>query len=977
MRKRSAVILFAVLPMILALATVPLAAGADQTATEPYIVRLADPPLASYRGDITGLAPTNPSSIGENTLDVETPAGQAYLRYLDTAQDTLVAQATVALGRAPEVEHHYKYAYNGLAMHVTAAEAETVRRLPGVVDVQAPIERHVLTDAGPGWIGAPSLWDGSAGPGGAASRGEGVVVGVIDTGVNHDHPSFAAVGGDGYSHSNPRGQFYGVCDPVTGLPFCNEKLIGAWDFTGTTPNDDNGHGSHTASTAAGNVLDAVVSAPTIEIEQSISGVAPHANLITYKACLAVGSCLSPSLVAAIDQATADGVDVVNYSIGGTSTDPWSDADAVAFLGARDAGVFVATSAGNSGPGAATIGSPADAPWVLGVGAATHDRAFVNAVTDMSGGATGAPADIEGKSFTSGYGPAPIVHAADHGDGQCLNPFLPGTFDGEIVICDRGTIARVDKGTNVATGGAGGLVLSNTEADGESTVADPHVIPAVNIGYADAQVLEAWVRDGGEGHMATIAGTTADIADANGDVTAGFSSRGENPAVPDVIKPDVIAPGVDILAAVNTVDPTVGPEFGLLSGTSMSSPHAAGAAALVRALQPDLSPAEVQSAMITTALDDVIRKEDGSTPGDAFDEGAGRIDLTGAARAGLVLDATTAEYEGANPATGGDPTTINLASLGNADCQGECTWTRVVRNPGDTATTWRAVSDGPRGLDLTISPRRFTVNPGEEMTLKVTADVAGQPVGEWLFGSVRFVPRDKGVPESHFPVAVAPGGAGGGAVEVESDSAQGSVTETVTSPVDVKDLNATVSGLQQGTLARELLEQDPTPLDPYDSEIGTFTTLVDVPDGARLLASEITATTATDLDLFVGLDADGDGVAEATEELCASASPEALESCRLPDPDGGSYWVMVQNWLTGQVVDEVDLAVSVVPGTDAGNLDVTGPKQVAADEEFDVTFTWDVESLEPGEVWFGLVELGSSRRATADVGSMLFTLRNPG
>jgi subtilisin family serine protease len=976
MRVRSAVILLAVLPLILALAAVPAAAEPD--GAEPFVVRLTDPPLASYRGGIAGLDATSPAALGEARLDVDAPGSLAYLAHLAASQDGVVAGAAIALGRTPEVEHRYRFAYNGLALRITAAEADTVRRLPGVAQVQAPVERRLLTDAGPSWIGAPSLWDGSAGPAGGASQGEGVVVGVIDTGVNHDHPSFAEVGGDGYTHANPRGRFYGLCDPLTGLPFCNDKLIGAHDFTGTGPTDDNGHGSHTASTAAGNALTATVSAPTLELEQAVSGVAPHANLITYKACLPTGQCLSPSLVAAIDQATADGVDVINYSIGGGSSDPWSDADARAFLGARDAGVFVASSAGNSGPGAATIGSPADAPWVLGVGAATHDRAFLNAVTDMTGGATAPPADITGNSFTSGYGPAAIVHAADHGDdGQCLNPFPPGTFDGEIVICDRGTIPRVDKGRNVATGGAGGLVLSNTAAEGDSTVADPHVLPAVHIGFTDAQTLESWVRDGGGGHTASIAGTTADRDDANGDITAGFSSRGENPSVPGVVKPDVIAPGVDILAAVHTTDPTAGPEFGLLSGTSMSSPHAAGAAALVRALQPSWTPAQVQSAMMSTSLDDVIRKEDGVTPGDAFDEGAGRIDLTSAARAGLLLDATTADYEAANPAVGGDPTAINLASLGDGDCQGECAWTRVVSNAGDTATTWRATTEGPRGLGLVVSPRQFTLQPGEEQVVKVSADVAGQPIGQWLFGAVRFSPRAKGMPGSHWPVAVAPGGAGGGTLEVDSHSAQGSVTETFTSPVDVKDLTVTVSGLQQGTLASELLEQDPTPLDPYDTELGTFTTLVDVPEGARLLAAEITDTTSVDLDLYVGLDADGDGRAEASEEVCASATAEALESCGLTDPDGGSYWVLVQNWLSGRVVDEVDLVVSVVPGSDAGNLDVSGPKRVAAGADFDLTFTWDVASLEPGEAWFGLVELGSSRRSTADVGSLLFTLRNPG
>jgi len=940
----------------------------------PYIVRLADPPLASYRGGIGGLTATSPAVVEGSRLDTESAASRAYLAHLSTVQDAVVAQATLSLGRAPEVAHRYSYAYNGLALDITAAEAERLRDLPGVAAVNAPVEREILTDAGPEWIGAPSLWDGSAGPAGAASRGEGVVIGVIDTGINHDHPSFAEVGGDGYVHDNPRGTFYGVCDPITGLPFCNDKLIGAWDFTGFGPADDNGHGSHTASTSGGNVVDAVVSAPTIDLEQRVSGVAPHANLISYKACTPAGSCLSPSLVAAIDQATADGVDVVNYSIGGGSSDPWNDDDALAFLGAREAGVFVATSAGNSGPGAETIGSPADAPWVLGVGAATHNRAFVSSVAAMSGGSSTPPADLTGRSFSAGYGPETIVHAADFGDdGQCLNPFAPGTFDGQIVICERGTIPRVDKGRNVQAGGAGGLVLVNIETDGESSVADSHVIPAVHLGFTDGARLTEWVRDGGSGHTATLSGTVADLDPANGDITAGFSSRGANPSVPGVVKPDVIAPGVDILAAVHTVNPAAGPEFSLLSGTSMSSPHAAGSAALVRALQPDWTPAEVQSAMMTTALDDVMRKDDGVTPADPFDEGAGRIDLTRAARAGMVLEVTTEDFLAADPAAGGDPSALNLASLGDGECLGTCSWTRVVSNPGDTAMTWRASTTGD--VSLAVSPRRFTVQPGQEVAVKVTADVSGQRVDSWSFGSVRFIAQDRSTPGAHFPVAVRSAGAGGDAIEVDSDSPQGVHTETVTSPVDAKDLTASVSGLQRGGMTTELIPQDPTPLDPYDTTVGTSTTLVDVPAEARLLAAEITRTTANDLDLFVGQDTNGDGVAQAGEEVCRSATAEALEGCTLPDPEGGSYWVLVQNWLTGQGVDEVDLTLAVVPGTDQGNLTVTGPTRVQANVPFDLDYAWDVASLDSGEVWFGIVDLSSSSRTSGDVGSTLFILKN--
>lgn len=952
-----------------ALGAVVLALGAragTAVATDLYIVQLTDPPLASYRGGIEGLAPTNPEALGQVKLDPTSEASKAYLAYLEGRHGAVQAAISQALGRSISVSFTYFYAFNGFATALTEQEASVVAGVSGVRDVQKNFTRELLTDAGPTWIGAPAIWDGSGTGGAPATKGEGVVVGVIDTGVNHDHPSFADVGGDGFNHTNPRGRFFGACDPVLGLPFCNDKLIGVYDFTGTSPLDDNGHGSHTASTSAGNAHSATINAPTLTLTREISGVAPHANLITYKACLAIGSCLGVSLVAAIDQATADGVDVINYSIGGGPNDPWNDSDSEAFLGARDAGVFVSASAGNSGPGAETVGSPANSPWLLSVGASTHNRAFLNSLVNMSGGATAAPADIHGKSFTSGYGPAAIVYAGDFGDRLCGAPFAPGTFHGEIVICDRGINPRVEKGRNVKVGGAGGVVLANSEAEGESTIADPHELPAVHIGFKDGQTLKAWV-DQGSGHTATVAGTTANTDAENGDVMAGFSSRGPNKPVPDVIKPDVTAPGVDVLAAVNTVNPAGPAEYGVLSGTSMSSPHAAGSAALVRALRPNWTPAEVQSALMTTSLTDGVRKEDGLRAADAFDRGAGRIDLSQAGRTGLVLNESTANFVAADPGAGGDPSTLNLASLASADCDGTCSWTRVVKSTLGADTSWSARVSAPRGIKITVEPSRFSVAPGATQTLTVNADVSKAPVGKWVLAEVRLTGR--GAPDVHLPVAILPGGAPQ-PVNIETTSSSGSHTISFTTEIEIKQLQTTVSGLAKGSVERRQLEQDPTNLLPYDTPVGTFTILVDVPQGARFLATEITRTTSNDLDLFVGVDADGDGTAEASEEVCRSASEIALESCRLPNPDGGKYWVMVQNWLSGQVVDEVELVTSVVPGTDNKNLTVSGPKSAAAGSTFDLTLAWNEPSMQAGDTWFGLVELGSDRQNKTNVGSLL-------
>lgn len=973
----------AVLGLAVALATSLASAQAGAApATDRYIVQLADPPLASYRGGIAGLAATNPAAIGAVKLDPTSAASKAYVEYLGGKQSAVLTALATALGRTATPIHKYRYAYNGFAVSLTAAEADTLRSLSGVAGVQKDYVRQLQTDAGPTWIGAPGIWDGSATGAFGPTKGENVVVGVIDTGINHDHPSFADVGGDSYNHRNSRGHFYGLCDPLTGKPFCNDKLIGVWDFTGTTPLDDNQHGSHTASTAAGNSLSASLRAPTITVTRPISGVAPHANLITYKACIAAG-CIGASLTAAIDQATADAVDVINYSIGGGPTDPWGDSDSEAFLGARDAGIFVSASAGNDGPRPETVGSPANSPWLLSVAASTHNRAFANALTSMSGGDSAVPATMAGRSLTSGYGPARIVYAGDFGYPLCgdgaaspegsaaINPFPPGTFDGEIVVCDRGTYGRVEKAANVAEGGAGGFVLANDQASGGSLVGDAYPIPGVGLSYANGVTLKAWLASG-TGHTASIAGTTADTAASNGDIMASFSSRGPNKPVPGIIKPDITAPGVDILAAVHTTNPTSAPEYGVLSGTSMSSPHMTGVAALMRALHGNWTPAEIQSALVSTAKSSGIRKEDGLKPADAFDMGGGRVDLMRAGKAGLTLDVPTADFTTANPETGGDPSSLNLATLGADDCDGECAWTRTVTSRAGAPTTWKAVTSGPRELRFTVSPAQFTLAPNATQTLTITADVRKLPVGQWNFAEVRFVPAGGAVPETRLPVALQT--AKPVPVDVVTNTTQGATIVTTSSKVAITNLSSVISGLTQGRADEFLLETDPTPTEgPYDVPVGTKTFLVDVPAGSRFLATKIAATDSQDLDLFVGQDSNNDGVAEEAEELCRSATEATLESCNLSNPSGGKYWIVVQNWL-GLGASNIELVTAVIPGQNAGNLTVTGPRSVPAGTPFDVTVTWREPALDSGETWFGLVELGSDKQHPNNAKALFVTIK---
>lgn len=743
----------------------PTLAGEINTDTNAmYLVRLADPAIATYEGGISGLPATSAKATGKQRLDTKSSAAKKYKKHLKKQQAKVLKDARSALGRNVDAKYTYQYATNGFAALMTADEAKALRSMAGVVSVQRERQEQLLTDAGPAWIGAPTIWNDKKN----GSRGEGVVVAILDSGINSAHPSFADIGDDGYNHSNPLGSGNYIpgsyCD--SNPSFCNDKLIGAWDFDftdGSIPEDENGHGSHVASTVAGNVVNnATIDAPTTTAEFDISGVAPHANIIVYDVChttaAGLGTCPGAALVQAIDQVLIDagnlpnGIAALNYSISGGG-DPYNDTVELGFLAAVDAGVYVSASAGNSGPTASTVAHLG--PWVSTTAASTHNRTIANSLVDIDGSG-GALADIDGSSLSAGYGPAPIIHAnttAFDPAGQCLDPFPPGTFNGEIVVCDRGTIARTAKGQNVLAGGAGGYVLANLQAQGESTVADPHFLPAIHIGANDGDVLRAWLASNTD-TVATITDFGFDLDPANGDVMAGFSSRGPQNAF-DVNKPDITAPGVNIMGA----DAVAFGDYQIISGTSMSSPHNAGAGALLTATRPDLTPTEIKSAIMLTASTEFMVKEDGVTPADAFDHGAGRIDLDSARKAGLVLSETTANFEAANPALGGDPSTLNLASMMNSNCVGSCGWTRTVTNPEKSTSHWNVTAsvDGV-STEVEVSPaanskaNNLKLKKGQSADISVNVDTSTAEEG-WYFGSVELDRNTGNAPDLHMPIAV--------------------------------------------------------------------------------------------------------------------------------------------------------------------------------------------------------------------------------
>ncbi|MEC8224805.1 MAG: S8 family serine peptidase, partial [Pseudomonadota bacterium] len=516
------------------------------------------------------------------------------------------------------------------------------------------------------------IWDGTSVPSGIKGKGEGQIIGIIDTGINSDHPSFAAVGADGYEHENPfgAGVYVGDCVEEPEEIQCNNKLIGVRSYDVITDafdamipgwpaigEDYQGHGSHVASTAAGNVVkDVPYMLPSFGentdgnilkegLFPEISGVAPHANIISYQVCYPsseeYAGCPGEALVAGIEDAISDGVDVINFSIGGADSNVWADPVQLAFLAAREAGINVAAAAGNSGQGcgAAECFGYLDnsSPWLAQVAATTHGRTVVvETAVEYAGFAdetmgsevpSWSDMGLVGGAINSEEITGVVVWAKDYedvngfkdSDGYCTADYPENTFnfykdgteiagaaDGStnvIVICQRHSAtdtaanARTAKVDHVKAGGADGFIMFNRDSD-QATVPEAYSLPGVHFTYDQwngvwpDDGLEDWVDSTSEkGHMITIKPTVierrVDAEDA--DWLATFSSRGPSYSNVEVLAPTLAAPGVDIYAAYSDEHPFVAPhgqDYAAISGTSMASPHVAGAMALLRQIHPE-------------------------------------------------------------------------------------------------------------------------------------------------------------------------------------------------------------------------------------------------------------------------------------------------------------------------------------------------------------------------------------------------------
>ncbi len=947
-----------------------------------YIVVMAQDPIVAYEGDIDGYQATKP---GKGKVNPNSAHVKKYEKFLENAH----AEAADGAGLSQaDVVYDYFYGMNGFSAIMTEAQVEQMRLQKDVVLVLEDVMRYPDTDSSPDFLGLTS----PAGPWAKGYDGEGVIVGIIDSGIWPEHPSFADDGSfpaaPALDDSRPNCEFGNTAHNANDVAFtCNNKLIGARQmldtyrfFIGADPDeydsarDDDGHGTHTASTAAGN---AGVEASMYGLPLgTVSGVAPRAQIIAYKGLGTLGGFTS-DLAAAIDQAVADGVDVINYSIGGGAAGP--GADEIAFLFADVAGVFVATSAGNSGPGASTLGNPGTMPWMTTVGASTQPRFFQGTVT------LGDASTFTGASVTPGASATTLVDAADAGGDLCV----PGTLDpnvvsGNIVLCRRGAIARAAKSLAVfQAGGVGTILYNNSDADNLFT--DTHWNPTVHIDNTPGLAIKAYIA--ANPGTATAEITTGEVGEFGPAPSMTiFSSRGPNPVSPDIIKPDITAPGIQILAGTSPtpIGGYPGELFQAIAGTSMSSPHVAGVFALIKQAHPDWSPAMARSAIMTTAYQDV-RDNDRVSQADPFDFGAGHVNVGGksnkgsAFEPGLVYDAGLFEYaaytcgEEFGVFTPGscnflesigvpsEAYNLNYPSIGVAEVPGTITVTRTVTSVAKESG-WRdysAVVDAPEGYSVSVSPSSFSLKKGQSVTFDVTITNTGAPSGEWRFGSLTWV--DKTGNYSVYSPIAAKGALFSAPAEV-SGSGEDSSTSFDVSFGYTGSYTAAAHGLEAATVTSDTVVQDPdqtfNPADGF-SNLHQFN-LAGAAFFRIAMPPESVADPAIDLDIFV-FNPDGSLVASST-----SGSTNELIDITLPMD--GTWSVYVHGWQTAGPSAAYDMYSWVVSATPGGNMVIdSAPAAATSGTVASVDVSWTGATA--GQWHLGAVS------HTGDSGLMGLTLVN--
>ena len=770
----------------LAVAGVLLVAGAKAAApvSAPnietdghYIVQLKEPAVSSYSG-------TKPS-VGR-PLNVSSAAVRAYVGHLRQSHMDVAA----LVGAGANIKH-FSITLNGFSAALTPDQVSKLAASSDVAAIYPDKMRTVSTSYTPTFIGldtAGGLWSKV---GGKSSAGENMVIAVLDSGISPENPAFsdkvdssgmATAGAGTVAYGNAPATWTGTCDTGPGFSAsdCNKKLIGARSFGANikaliasyaaygysmskyydSPRDSNGHGTHTASTAAGNAgVPATVTGAGIRVVTS--GMAPRARVAMYKTCwdyvvggTVTNGCLASDIVAAVEQATKDGANVITMSLSGSTT---LDAVDVALLGAANAGIFTVAAGGNSGPTASTVNHVS--PWVTTVAASSHDRQFLATAT-FSDGSSRSGSSLNSSALSA----TPMVLASNAAAAGATvanatlcaaNSLDPAKVAGKIVVCDRGTVGLVAKGDAVLAAGGAGMFIVNV-AGGVTTLPNSlYALPTMHFSVDQGTAIKALVN--ANPNAAASMGVAAPVyGQVVAPVVASFSSRGPNAGDPDLMKPDLAAPGVDIIAGYIPTLTTAQQDdvyngvsrppaaWAIESGTSMATPHVAGIAAVMMQAHPDWSPAAVRSALMTSALstqpDGLTDTTRGVLP---WGQGSGQIDGSRMFDPGLVYDNSHSDYQRylctrqancAATVTTLSTTDLNQPSFTASAIPGKLTLNRTVKNVSQTSSTYYPTANVP-GFDISVSPSSLTLAPGESKSYALTLTKSSAAIGTWQFGNL--------------------------------------------------------------------------------------------------------------------------------------------------------------------------------------------------------------------------------------------------
>ena len=929
-----------------------------------YIVVLTEKAAATYDGGTAGMPATKPAP--GKKLDANKAEVKKYQAHLQQKQ------AQVAGKQGVKINRQFTAALNGFSAHLTADQAIKLAKDPSVLTV-APDTENAPDYSSTDFLklsGANGTWNTKFG--GQNGAGKGVVVGVIDTGYT---PSSAFFAGEevkplvgqpvvGVPYRTADGKiamlksdgdtFIGECQK--GQDFdgsaCNSKVLSAHYFAEDflqfvppaerapeellSPVDVASHGTHTASTSAGNAnVETFVDGRSFGLT---SGIAPAAKLSVYKVCWEdtdpnTGGCYSSSSVAAVEQAIKDGVDVLNYSISGSATsviDPVS----IAFLNAASAGIFVAASAGNSGPTASTVNH--GGPWVTTVAASSFSQELQGTV-EFADGTKFRGASIMNKEVKD----AGVVLAANAAAATPpSNPALcgPGTLDpakvaGKVVVCDRGVVDRVAKSAEVARGGGVGMILVNLSNSSLDT--DQHAVPTVHVNPPATAAIKAKVTAAPDIKVSLVNKDTTGLPLEAQPQIAGFSSRGPLLATDsDLLKPDVTAPGVAVLAGVSPIGAD-GAKFGFLSGTSMAAPHVAGFGALLLGKNPNWSPAMVKSAMMTTAGN--VVNADGSKNTDVLATGAGQVDPARMVDPGLAYDANEEDYWKFIQGTGinlGLPSSIlprdmNVPSFSLGNLTGKITVTRTLTalTPG----VYKVKANVP-GIQVNVAPAALNFKAaGEKKTVKVSFENKSAALGKFAMGSLSWEGAGKTVTS---PIAVRPQSVVAAKdVFLSTESGTGSGDISVVSGTN-SPVNMTLDGLSKADSSA--VELVPGPF-AGRADASTFVKTVNVPAGAPLAKfSVISSDPASDFDMWVV-------TPQGVEQVATSSSSETLS---IANPVAGSYTIYANLYSSpGGKATKASVDAAVL-GANENNATITpNPLVLPNGETGKITLNWT--GLKPG------------------------------